>query len=141
MITRIETTPLKDKIVKPDLTLERGWLQSMADFTNATKGYWGKNSVKLSGVSGTIEHNIMQMSGALVTINVKVTNPVFSSAQLEIEDYTCFDGTLSVALIDASKNVTSIDNIYVESNTANIADSSGSEVAIISGTLIKNLGV
>lgn len=141
MITRITEAPLKDKIVKGDATLERGWLQYFSNVNRVLQGFWGVQQATLTGVGGDVEHNILQFSGATLLVQIKIVNPVFSSTSLTIPNYTCFDSTLDLTYLDASMNISSIDKIYVEGNTANIPDSTGFKVAIISGSLIKKVGV
>jgi len=60
-LVRLTEAPLKQPVLYSDLTLEKVWLQYVAELAEATAGYWGNinNSLEIAGITTTNPNDIV----------------------------------------------------------------------------------
>jgi len=146
-LVRLTEAPLKQPVLYSDLTLEKVWLQYVAELAEATAGYWGNinNSLEIAGITTTNPNDIVNkviLQGTTVSIYLRYNGLTTVDAIVSLEDrFSVLDGPLTMTEYDDAGLIVSVVNLFVKDSQFELPDTISTDNVLISGQLIKSIGV
>jgi len=145
-VLRLNEAPLKFPLLDANGTLDKVWLQYVANLADSTKGYWGNaiNTLVLENITVADPdkdiNNVFAIQGTVLNISLAFNNLSTVDATVTIpKKYSTENGVVTLYEIDNNGLFTTILPLYVEGSKFSIPDLSTSNRVLISGTLIRRI--
>lgn len=130
-MTRINDTPIKETLNQGGHA-SKAWNQWLASLGDALKGEWLsiKKEIPTSGITGSQPHNVFNLKGNTVEIDIEYASATASSATITLP-YNLKDSIIMLSIFDTSWDAQAVE---VVDNIINLPDFTDKRV-IIKGTL------